>query len=1352
MNAEELPASFRRFWNRTIVLPSIALIMLALGTGAWLWLDRARTLFAGERSAHALARVLEEQTARGLQAVDLTLTGIIDTLTLSPGLREHDPAFESTLRQRLHALPQVWALTVVGPSGFITQSTGSSETPPFSVADRDYFNAHISDPSPGLRIGKPLVSRSAGVSFISMSRRITRPDGSFGGVAVAAIEPRYFERFYRELELGEHDRIALFRRDGVLLVGSPYNEAVVGKDYATMDLFQTHLPAQEHGTYRLLSIIDRTPRIISYRAVPGFPLVVTVGLAEHELLAGWRRNAVVISVVAGLVAALSILLVTLWVRRHDERAQILQKQADAHAQAAQAALKMAAVLESTTDAVMELDRDWRVIFMNDRAKSSLGGRGDLGQRVFWDAYPEFIGTEFWCCCRQVLNAGGACEVELAGPLIGQHFFARAFPSRDGLVVFFQDITARRRAERERERLAQELERERTLLKGVLDHLPSGVFATAAPDGRLLLHNPAAERLIGHPVHMAKTFDDYAAYGAVHPDGTPYQPDEYPLARALRYGETVAYGEMRYRRGDGTIATFTFSAAPVRDANGRIIMAVAIFHDISERKVMEEALRRSEERLAFALASARAGTFDTDLRTRTIIWSAESYRLFGMEPNGTSINLDTWFDLIHPEDRRRVLSERARIIRETDPIYRVEHRVLRPDGSMLWISVLGRFVFDPDGTPVRASGLYIDITAHKQAEEALRQSEERLNFALASANAGIWDWDIRSGALTWSEGVYTLYGLVPEQFTPTYEAWLPWVHPDDRDHVQHAVRAALASTNGDYTLEHRIRHPSRGERWLMNVGRVLRDHDGLPQRLTGVSLDITERKGMEDSVLRSQERLRDALVAARAGSWEWNLKTGEVFWSEENQVLFGLPAGLIAAGYEVWLRTVVPEDREQADWIVHDALSTGQERFQIEFRVRLSEGEIRWLIGMGRIRYDADGHPTYITGLNVDITERRRMEEELRGARREAERANVAKSKFLAAASHDLRQPLQALFLFAATLHGHVQTARGQSVLTTLERNLETLKGLLDSLLDVSRLDAEVIRPNIESFLLSPALDDIGDSFAPVALQKGLDFQIDIPREVTVRSDRHLLDRMIRNLIENAIKYTERGRIRLECRVVDEGARITVRDTGIGIAPDHLDTIFLEFHQIGNPERDRTKGLGLGLSIVQRLAKLLEHPVTVRSTLGQGSEFTVDVPLGEVAAVQYPEPFAAVALHGGGRLAVLIDDEDDVLLGLCTIFHGWGFDTVVGSSAEQALDRLKADGRVPAVIVSDYRLAANKTGVDAVCRIRDQVGVTLPGMVLTGETAAELRGEVAKQGLEIVIKPVVPRRLHEALMRLLDGAA
>ncbi len=1201
----------RNLWIRSGIFAAVALIVLTGGTSAWLWLDRVRTLHAGERSAHALARVLEEQTARGLQAVDLTLTGIIDALMLSPGLGDHNPVFEDKLRERLKALPQVRALFVIGPDGFITQDTDHPDTPRVTLADRDYFIAHAADPSPMLRISKPLISRSVGAWFISVSRRITHSDGRFGGIAVAAVEPRHFERFYRELTVGEHDRIALFRRDGTLLVGTPYDDQAIGKDFSTMDLFRTQLPRAANGTYRLLSMFDQTPRTISYRSVPGFPLVVAVALAEADLLAGWWRTVTTAAVAAGLVAILIVLLLILWGRRRAE-----------HEQSIRLARKMATVLESTTDGVIEVDRSWRVTFTNERARSLLPDGRDVTGQVFWDSYPELGSTDFGKRFQEIMEANAASEFEIVGPLSRRCYFVRAFPSRDGMAVFFQDITARRQAEQERKRLAQELDRERTLLKGVLAHLPSGVFAAAAPEGRLLLHNATAERLLDRPVHIAQSMDDYAAYGALHLDGRPYRPDEYPLARALR-GETVTQEEMHYRRGDGTLATFSVSAAPVRTPDGGIVMAVSTFHDISERKRMEEALLRSEE---------------------------------------------------------------------------------------------------------------------------------QLNLALASANAGTWDWNIAASELTWSDGTYALHGLSADRFTPTVEAWLPLVHPDDRDRVQHTILTVLDSTSSEYTLENRILHPERGERWLMSVGRITRAWDGAPSRLTGVSIDITARKRLEENLLRSRERLKEALVAARAGTWDWDVPTGEVFWSEENATLFGLPTGAVPSGYGAWMEVILPEDRAQADRIVRDALATRKDRYQVEFRVRPPGEAVRWLIAMGRIHCGADGRPARVSGLNIDNTERRRMEEDLRHAKQEAERASLAKSKFLAAASHDLRQPLQSLFLFAAALHSQVQTERGRKGLDMLERNLEALKGLLDSLFDVSRLDAEVIRPSIEDVSLPPVLDQIGASFAPVAKVKGLDFKVDIPPNVVVRSDRHLLGRMVRNLVENAIKYTEQGSIRLECRIAGRHARIAVHDTGIGIAPDQQELVFVEFHQVANPERDRNKGLGLGLSIVQRLAKLLDHPVSIQSQPGQGSVFAVDVPLGEAHGVRPAEPFAAVARDGGGRLAVLIDDEADVLLGLREIVRDWGYDTVTGTSAEQVLERLRADGRTPAVIVTDYRLGELQTGGDAVRLIREQVGAAVPGVILTGDTGPGLRAEAARQGLGIVIKPVAPRQLQETLKKLLGEAA
>ncbi|MCW2239359.1 hybrid sensor histidine kinase/response regulator [Azospirillum canadense] len=1061
-------------------------------------------------------------------------------------------------------------------------------------------------------IGGYSTVRGIGHTVLTFGLPAIGPDGQADGVLTALLDVRWLEDYLTRKPLPPDAAVVLADRDGTILARTPEMPDLVGQPLPPRYRFMLE------GTQRGISEVvgfDGIGRVVAYSPARAdvADLMVWVGLSKaHAMLPVERTMWRTLAGFAGLFAL--AVLVTVWVVRHMARLR---------EQSGRTAVKMARILESTNDAVLEVDRGWRVTFLNERAKAIFAGRGDLKGQRFWDVYSELVGTGAWSCCHQAMDANAPCEFEIAGPLSGRWFAARAFPSKDGLVVFFQDVTARKQAEQERERLAGELEKERTLFQTVLTHLPSGVFAVAAPDGRLLLHNPAAERAIGHPVYSAQTVDDYTAYGAVHSDGTPYRSDEYPLARALLYGETEAQGEMRYRRGDGTIATFAISAAPVRDANGQIIMAVAIFHDITERKRMEEALRQSEERLSLALASARAGTFDWDLRSGRVMWSEESHRIFGFNPDHDEGIFEQWLDLVQPEDRERLRAQMSADFAEHRTDFQSEYRIVQPDGRVRWVMGRGRITYGEDGAPVRAVGLDIDITERKQLEEAL-------------------------------------------------------VH--------------------------------------------------------------------------SQDRLKDALLAARAGSWELDLRTGEMFWSEENNALFGLPAGTIASGYNVWLNAVLPEDREQADQAVQNALATGEERFQVEFRIRHPEDGVRWLNGLGRAHFSADGRPVRLSGLNVDITERRRMEVALRATKDEAERASLAKSKFLAAASHDLRQPLQALFLFAAALHNHVTTERGQKALDTLERNLETLRGLLDSLLDVSRLDADVIRPTIEDFPLAPVLDDIGASFAPVASGRGLDFQVAVAQTVVVRSDRHLLGRMIRNLVENAIKYTEHGAVRLECRVADGLVRIAVHDTGIGIPPDQRELIFVEFHQVGNPGRDRTQGLGLGLAIVQRLSKLLGHPVAVRSTPGRGSVFTVDVPLGEAEAVRAPEPFAVVQPDGAGRLAVLIDDDADVLVGLQAMFRDWGYDTVTGNSAVQALERLRADGRPPAVIVSDYRLGENRTGLEAVRLIRNEAGRAVPGVILTGETAASLHATAAERDVGIVIKPVAPRQLYEVLKCLLGEAA
>ena len=503
--------------------------------------------------------------------------------------------------------------------------------------------------------------------------------------------------------------------------------------------------------------------------------------------------------------------------------------------------------------------------------------------------------------------------------------------------------------------------------------------------------------------------------------------------------------------------------------------------------------------------------------------------------------------------------------------------------------------------------------------------------------------------------------------------------------------------------------------------------------------------------RLQDRLMLALQSAHAGTFDADLRTGRSVWSEATYRILGLDPKRFPASVESWKSVLHPDDRER---VLADRLHGFETRspdHHMEYRIVHPDGSVRWVETIARAGYAADGTPRHLVGLHIDITRRKEVEEALRTAKEEAERANLSKTKFLAAASHDLRQPMQSMVFFAAALHGHVDSTRGREALTLLGRGMDTLRGLLDSLLDVSRLDAGVITPTIEDFTVGPALNHIGASYAPLAAAKGLRFETELSCDIPVRSDRNLLGRMVRNLIENAIRYTEVGFVRLECHVADGHALIEIQDSGIGIPPDQREMIFEEFHQLDNPARDRARGLGLGLSIVKRLSGLLRHPVEVRAAPGRGSVFSIRVPLGQ-AVVPAAEVAPLPKVSGRGRLALLVDDDVIVLLGLQTILREWGYDTLIGASAEEAVARLKADGRTPDVVVADYRLREGRTGTEAVQRIREAVGAEVPGIILSGEAGREWQQDAKGLGLGLAFKPVTPRQLHEVLTRHLGTAA
>jgi len=370
------------------------------------------------------------------------------------------------------------------------------------------------------------------------------------------------------------------------------------------------------------------------------------------------------------------------------------------------------------------------------------------------------------------------------------------------------------------------------------------------------------------------------------------------------------------------------------------------------------------------------------------------------------------------------------------------------------------------------------------------------------------------------------------------------------------------------------------------------------------------------------------------------------------------------------------------------------------------------------------------------------EERLRAARDEAERANRSKTRFLAAASHDLRQPAQSLTLFGALLADRLRGHPQMPLVQHLNQAVEAMRTLLDGLLDVSRLDAGIVVPEPAPFPLADLFGKLEAEYAPRARAKGLRLRCRTVR-IWVRTDPGLLERLLRNLLDNALKYTYQGGILLGCRRRGDVLRIDVLDTGVGMPADKLDEIFEEFVQLGNAERDRSRGLGLGLAVVKRLARLLNLPVSVRSVPGRGTRFSVEVPMHAASRPCAPAR-PKFDMEGGGGLALVIDDEEMILHSLRLVLEAWGWDVLTAPSGDEALLLLEGAERMPDVVIADYRLRHGRTGVEAIHDLHALAGEPIPAIVLTGDTSPERIREARRSGFAVLHKPVTLAELSARL--------
>jgi PAS domain S-box len=660
-----------------------------------------------------------------------------------------------------------------------------------------------------------------------------------------------------------------------------------------------------------------------------------------------------------------------------------------------------------------------------------------------------------------------------------------------------------------------------------------------------------------------------------------------------------------------------------------------------------------------------------------------------------------------------------------------------DGPMLGLALGG----------IVAAGLFAALLAMSllSRRRALRRADGRTTAILAAAVDGVITID-ENGKI--------------ERFNPAAERLFGY---DASEVVGRNVRMLMPepyrSQHGRYLANYR----NTGEARIIGIGReveglrkdgstfamdlaVGESRSGGRRLFAGIVRDITARKQREQELRDSETKTRAILNTAADGIITIDSLGVVLTANPASERIFGYPAGEMV-GRNV--NMLMPEPyHSQHDGYLKRYMTTGERRIiglgrEVEgrrrdgstFPLELSVGEAQ--TGGSRI----------FTGIVRDISERKKIEGELRAAKEDAEQTRVAQSKFLAVVSHDLRQPVQALTLFTSALASKIAGAPASALVEDIRGSVDALHMLLDALLDVSSLDAGIIVPHETAFSLSTLFDRLVAEFEPQARQKDVGLSA-VRSSAVIRTDPTLLYRILHNFLSNAVRYTGQGRILLGCRRQGRKLRIEVIDTGVGIPAGLQQDIYREFFQINNPERDRTQGLGLGLAIVQRLSRLLHCPVTLRSQEGRGAAFGVEVPLisfNKTANVIPLRRTKAVLPTSGEGIVFIIDDESSVLKGLRLVIEGWGYTVLTARTELEAVNLMNGCKQAPDIIIADYRLRGICNGAEVVAHIRQTFGEQIPCILITGDTAPERIREAAKYGFTLLHKPVDPSELLPAII-------
>jgi PAS domain S-box-containing protein len=918
------------------------------------------------------------------------------------------------------------------------------------------------------------------------------------------------------------------------------------------------------------------------------------------------------------------------------------------------------------------------------------------------------------------------------------------PLAEGIAQFID----RRQAD---ERFRRQAELHRVTLASIGD-----AVLTTDDQGRVTFLNDVAVALTGWTSEQALGQPIDAIFHIVNEDTD--EAVENPVGKVLREGTIVGLANhTALIARDGTQWPIEDSAAPIKDDQGRTFGVVLVFHEVTARRDVENALRSSEERLNLAVDTAGLGLWDWDVGTGEVLWNTHHETIFGYKPGQPKRTYRDFADRILPEDLQHIEASFRHAMQERRE-YRFEHRVVWPEGTTRWVEAFGRFHYDANGQAKRSVGVLLDVTERKQAEQEIlrlnRDLQRRVTefqSLLEVAPVGIAVADDPECKHIWTNPAMSrLLGLPPQinvslsataAERPGYKVYDSGreLSPDELP-----LQVALATRQTVSGVKHDLLLPDGTWVSLLQYAIPLYDEQGSIRGGLYVGVDVTEQERTQKALREAEQRWRTMAEALPNLVWT-DLPDGQCDWlSSQWRKYTGIPESELL-GLR-WLERVLhPDDRERtlACW---QAACADQGDYDLEYRIRRYDGEYRWFRTRGVPLRDEQGKIIYWFGTCTDIEENKRLE----AALREADRR---KDEFLATLAHELRNPL-------APIRNGLQVMRlsgGDGVTvdqtrTMMERQLAQMVRLVDDLMDVSRISRGKIELQKERVELAAVVHSAVETSRPLIEQMGHELTVTLPKPpVVVHADLTRLAQVFLNLLNNAAKYTERGgRIWLTAERQGSDVVVSVKDNGIGIAAHQLPLLFEMFAQLNHSLERAQGGLGIGLTLVKRLVELHDGRIEARSDgPGKGSEFLVRLPVVVEASKPHKSNKEERAAIKSSLRILVVDDNRDGADSLSMMLKMMGNDTRTAYDGEEAV--AVAVEFQPDVILLDIGLP-KLTGYEACRQIRNQPGgKELVIIAQTGWGQEEDRQRTHEAGFDHhMVKPVDPQALMNLLSELQEA--